>query len=98
MSAAINEPAGRLFQLEETNMVDKQLLEIMACPACLSPVVEQGDRIICQGKQCGLRFPIRDGLPRMLISEAEGDAELLAKLRADPAAFVLKRESRTPPA
>ena len=67
-------------------MVDKQLLEIMACPACLSPVVETGDKIICQGKQCGLKFPIRDGIPHMLINDAEGPPELLAKLKNDPTA------------
>ncbi|GEM_PF-1203217 len=68
-------------------MVDKQLLEIMACPACLSPVVESDDKIICQGKQCGLKFPIRDGMPAMVVTEAEGSPELLARLRADPSAL-----------
>ncbi len=52
-------------------MIDKELLEILACPACRAEVRldEAGARIICQG--CGRRYPIRDGIPVMLIDEAE---------------------------
>ena len=52
-------------------MVDEELLKILACPACKSPVKLQGERLICQNSQCGLRYPIRDGIPVMLIDEAE---------------------------
>jgi len=50
-------------------MIDKELLEILACPACKDPVVQQGDRIVCT--RCGRRYPIREGIPVMLIDEAE---------------------------
>lgn len=53
-------------------MIDRELLEILACPACKSPVVQQQDRLVCTG--CGLRYPIRDGIPVMLVDEAEGGA------------------------
>lgn len=49
--------------------IDKRLLEILACPACHAEVRQEGDRIVCCG--CGRRYPIRDGLPIMLIDEAE---------------------------
>ena len=52
-------------------MVDEELLKILACPACKSPVKLQGERLICQNSQCGLRYPVRDGIPVMLIDEAE---------------------------
>ena len=52
-------------------MVDEELLKILACPACKSPVKLQGERIICQNGSCGLRYPVRDGIPVMLIDEAE---------------------------
>ena len=59
-------------------MIDKELLEILACPKCKSPVKLEGDpaqsgaeKLICQNAQCGLRYPIRDGIPVMLIDEAE---------------------------
>lgn len=52
-------------------MIDKEFLEILACPACKGEVRldEAGERIICQA--CGRRYPIRDGIPVMLIDEAE---------------------------
>lgn len=52
-------------------MIDKELLEILACPACRAEVRldERAERIICQG--CGRRYPIRDDIPVMLIDEAE---------------------------
>lgn len=48
------------------------LLEILACPKCKSEVKEIGEKIVCQNAQCGLKYPIRDGIPVMLIDEAEG--------------------------
>jgi hypothetical protein len=50
-------------------MIDKRLLEILVCPKCHGDLVLKHDRLICQG--CGLRYPIRDGIPVMLIEEAE---------------------------
>ncbi len=52
-------------------MVDKIILEILACPACHSDVVEQNDRIVCLNPECALKYPVRDGIPVMLIDEAE---------------------------
>lgn len=52
-------------------MIDKELLEILACPACKSPVVQEDDWIVCTNSEtCGRRYPIRDGIPIMLIDEA----------------------------
>jgi uncharacterized protein YbaR (Trm112 family) len=68
-------------------MISAELLEIMACPACLSPVMEADNKIVCQGTQCGLKFPIREGIPVMLVTEAEGPPELRDKLAADPMAL-----------
>jgi len=54
-------------------MIDKELLEILACPKCKADVRldEAAQRIICTSPTCGLRYPIRDGIPVMLIEEAE---------------------------
>jgi uncharacterized protein YbaR (Trm112 family) len=52
-------------------MIDKELLEILACPKCKADVKLEGDRLVCQNAGCGLRYPIRDGIPVMLIDEAE---------------------------
>ena len=52
-------------------MIDKELLSILACPACKESVHLENEKLICQNPQCGLRYPIRDGIPIMLIDEAE---------------------------
>jgi uncharacterized protein YbaR (Trm112 family) len=57
----------------ETEPLDARLMEILACPACKEPVTQEGDRIVCGG--CGKRYPIRDGIPIMLIDEAEGPGQ-----------------------
>lgn len=50
-------------------MIDKELLGILACPACKGDVELKGERIVC--KKCGKKYPIRDGIPVMLVDEAE---------------------------
>ena len=52
-------------------MIDEELLKILACPACKSPVKLEGERILCQNAGCGLRYPVRDGIPVILVDEAE---------------------------
>ena len=51
--------------------VDKELLEILVCPNCHGEVeyLPDQERIVC--KKCGLRYPVRDDIPVMLIDEAE---------------------------
>ncbi|MHB8620732.1 MAG: Trm112 family protein [Chloroflexota bacterium] len=53
-------------------MIDPQLMEILACPACKTPIRQEGDRLICDN--CRRRYPIRDGIPVMLLDEAEQGA------------------------
>jgi hypothetical protein len=50
-------------------MIDKELLDILACPACKADVELKEDKIICL--KCGRKYPIRDGIPVMLVEEAE---------------------------
>jgi len=50
-------------------LIDKDLLEILACPLCKTEVALAGDRLVCSA--CGRRYPIRDGIPVMLPEEAE---------------------------
>ncbi len=50
-------------------MIDDELLSILACPLDKAPVRLLGDKIVCT--KCGRRYPIRDGIPVMLIDEAE---------------------------
>ena len=52
-------------------MIDKELLNILACPACKAEVKLENEKIVCTNSNCGLRYPVRDGIPVMLIDEAE---------------------------
>lgn len=50
-------------------MIDPRLLEILACPLCKTEVRVEADRLVCV--RCGRRYPIREGIPVMLVEEAE---------------------------
>jgi len=54
---------------EKTNTVDPELLSILRCPLTRSPLRQEGDFLIAEVG--GLRYPVRDGIPVMLIEEAE---------------------------
>jgi len=52
-------------------MLDKELLDVLACPQCKGDLeynAEQ-DTLTCQ--VCKLRYKIKDNIPIMLIDEAE---------------------------
>lgn len=64
-------------QANDESGLDPQLLDILVCPLTRSPLRRQGDELV--GEVGGLRYPIRDGIPVMLIDEAkmpEGIASL----------------------
>lgn len=50
-------------------MIDDELLKILACPACHGAVAFKDEKIVCA--QCGRRYPVKDGIPIMLVDEAE---------------------------
>ncbi len=60
-------------------MINQKLLEILVCTKTHSSLVLQGDELI--SKDARLAYPIRDGIPIMLIEEArELTQEELEKL------------------
>jgi uncharacterized protein len=54
--------------------VNQALLDILACPACKTKVELKEEKIICTNADCGLIFPVRDGIPVMLVEEAQKPA------------------------
>jgi uncharacterized protein YbaR (Trm112 family) len=51
--------------------IHEELLQLLACPRCrgdLEPSGEPPEGLICPA--CSLLFPIRDGIPVMLLEEA----------------------------
>jgi uncharacterized protein len=51
--------------------INKELLEILACPKCKGDLklTEKEDGLICE--QCKLLYEIKDDIPIMLIEEAK---------------------------
>ena len=50
--------------------VDPELLEILACPNCKTPVALVHDGAGLKCNQCHRVYPIKDDIPVMLIDEA----------------------------
>ena len=50
--------------------MDKSLLEVLVCPLCKGKLVQSDDgtQLICRFDK--LAYPIKDGIPVMLIDEA----------------------------
>lgn len=52
-------------------MIDKTLLSILACPVCQADVDEKDGWIVCSSISCGKKYPVKDGIPVMLVDEAK---------------------------
>lgn len=52
-------------------MLDERLLELLVCPKCRGELEyrEEESALLCQ--RCRLRYNVEDGIPVMLIDEAE---------------------------
>jgi uncharacterized protein len=51
-------------------MLDKDLLEILVCPACQQPLDYRQNPESLKCRQCHRVYAVEDGLPNMLIDEA----------------------------
>lgn len=50
--------------------VDPKLLEILVCPMTRGPLSYDRERQELVSRQAGLAYPVRDGIPIMLVDEA----------------------------
>lgn len=50
--------------------LDSALLEILVCPACGEPLRYDRSKQELVSPQAGLAYPIRDGIPILLVDEA----------------------------
>jgi hypothetical protein len=55
--------------------LDPELLEILVCPNDRGELDYLEAEQILSCRSCGYRYPIRDGIPVMLIDEAEKPAQ-----------------------
>ncbi len=75
--------------------LDPELLSILACPESKAPLIPLGDWLYSTDPATRRRYPVRDGIPIMLIEESEVVAEdefqrIMAEHRPDDA---LSRET-----
>ena len=70
VASLVDEIAAILHPSAESGLLPPGLLEIMQCPACAGTLheVEEPPSLLCGS--CGLRYPVEDGIPVMLIEEA----------------------------
>ena len=52
-----------------SNKIDPELLEILRCPLTRSKLRQEGDFLIAETG--GLAYPVREGIPVMLVEEAK---------------------------
>ena len=54
-----------------TTNIDTQLLDLLVCPLTRSKLRQEGDELVAEKPDgAGLRYPVRDGIPILLIDEA----------------------------
>lgn len=60
----MNEPQG------QQTSIDPKLLEILVCPLTKGPLVYDRQRQELVSEKARLAYPVRDGIPIMLVEEA----------------------------
>ncbi len=51
--------------------IDPKLMEILVCPESKAPLIREGDWLYSTDSATRRRYPIREGIPIMLIDESE---------------------------
>lgn len=79
MMVVTDGPPGKAAQAAMAIDIDAHLLEVLACPAedhaplrPGTPTDPDAPALTCTG--CGRSFPVRDGIPVLLLSESDGAA------------------------
>lgn len=53
----------------ESQVLDPAFLELLRCPKCRSRLLPSEGRLACIQVDCGLSYPIANGIPVLLVSE-----------------------------
>ena len=51
--------------------MEKELLDILVCPICKVNLSVEDRAVLC--KECGRTYPVKEGVPDMLIDETDED-------------------------
>jgi uncharacterized protein YbaR (Trm112 family) len=72
-------------EIQRKSGIDVKMLELLACPLTKGPLVWDAERCELISKVARLAYPVRDGIPVLLPSEAR---------TIDPDAAILPPEAR----
>ena len=59
-----------MSEVQRTSGIDVKMLELLACPLTKGPLIWDAERCELISKLAKLAYPVRDGIPVMLPSEA----------------------------
>ncbi len=65
----------------------KELEDLLVCPGSRTPLIQDGDSLVCLNPDCRLKYAIRDDIPIMLVDEA-------TKLSPDDWGTIMQRHAR----
>lgn len=54
------------------SLIDPTLAEILVCPVDKADLTQDVEASRLECTECGRRYPVKDGIPIMLVAEAEG--------------------------
>ena len=54
------------------SLIDPTLAELLVCPVDKADLVQHVADSLLECSECGRRYPVREGIPVMLVEEAEG--------------------------
>lgn len=57
------------------SLIDEGLAEILVCPVEKADLREDVESSVLECTECGRRYPVRDGIPIMLVEEATGGTD-----------------------
>ncbi len=58
------------------SLIDSTLAEILVCPVDKADLIEDEESSRLECSECRRRYPVRDGIPIMLVEEAEGGSNV----------------------
>jgi uncharacterized protein len=54
--------------VRQTPVIDRRVLEQLACPVCFGTLQAADDAVVCEG--CGRIYPVIDGIPVLIAERA----------------------------
>ena len=74
--------------------ISQELLDLLVCPVCKTPVKLTGDEKGLRCATCRIVYPIRDGFPVMIRDEAKPEFDRAIKIATQQGAISLERKAR----